>query len=76
MTRTSFAIALSVSIILATAVLAPAKTIKIPEDKPVISVNVPDSWAPEATDKGIVIESSDKVATVIFEVTSPRELKL
>jgi hypothetical protein len=71
MTKTGLTIALFITIIL-TAAIVPAKTIKIPEDKPVISVNVPESWVPEPTDKGIAIESPDKVATVIFEVTSPK----
>jgi hypothetical protein len=34
---------------------APAGTVKIPDDKPAISVNIPDSWKPEETDKGIAL---------------------
>jgi hypothetical protein len=52
--------------------LAPAGTVNIPEDKPAISVDIPDSWKPEETDKGIACESPDKVATVFFEVTSAK----
>src|SRR5580704_1591516 len=52
--------------------LAPAGTVNIPEDKPAISVDIPDSWKPEQTDKGIACESPDKVATVFFEVTSAK----
>ena len=48
-------------------------TIKIPKDKPVATVKVPDSWAPEETDEGIAIESPDQVATVFLEVTSNKK---
>jgi hypothetical protein len=54
--------------------LAPAGTLNIPEDKPAISVDVPDSWKPEETDKGIACESPDKVATIFLEVTSAKGL--
>src|SRR3984893_4179657 len=72
MIKTSSFIALVAPILVAFAAIADAKTIKIPEGKPVISVNVPDSWEPEATDKGIAIESPDKIVTVFFEVTSAK----
>ena len=54
--------------------LASAGTVNIPADKPAVSVNIPDSWKPEETDKGIACESPDKVATLFFEVTSGEEL--
>jgi hypothetical protein len=54
--------------------LAPAETIDIPADQPAISVNIPESWRPEATDKGFACESPDKVATVILEVTTEKGL--
>ena len=54
--------------------LSPAGTVNVPEDKPAISVDIPDSWKPEATDKGIACESPDKVATIFFEVTSAKGL--
>ena len=54
--------------------LAPAETINIPEDEPAISVNIPETWKPEAIDKGIACESPDKVATIIFEVTTEKGL--
>ena len=54
--------------------LAPAATVNIPEDKPAISVSIPDSWKPEETDQGIACESPDKVATIFFEVTSAKGL--
>lgn len=40
----------------------------MPSRRPVVSINVPDSWKPEETDKGIAIESPDGVATVFFEI--------
>jgi hypothetical protein len=49
-----------------------AKVIKIPEADPVASVDVPDSWNPEDTDKGVATESADKEATVFFEVTGAK----
>jgi hypothetical protein len=52
--------------------LASASTVNIPDDKPTISVFVPDSWEPEETDKGIACESPDKVATLFIEVTSTK----
>lgn len=53
---------------------APAETINIPEDEPAISLDIPHSWKPEVTDKGIGCESPDKVATIYFEVTSAKGL--
>jgi hypothetical protein len=53
--------------------IAAAGTVNIPEEQPSISVNIPDSWKPEATEKGIACESPDKVAMVLFEVTSSTE---
>jgi hypothetical protein len=54
--------------------LAWAETVNIPEDDPAISLDVPHSWKPEVTDKGIACESPDQVATVYFEVTSEKDL--
>lgn len=45
-----------------------AGTVNIPPKKPVISIDIPDTWEPEETDKGVACESPDKVATVFFEV--------
>lgn len=50
------------------ALAAQAETVKIPPKKPAILVDIPDSWAPEETAKGVVCESPDQVATVFFEV--------
>jgi hypothetical protein len=54
------------------AVTLSAKVIKVPEEDSVVSVDAPDSWSPENTDKGVVTESADKEATVFFEVTSAK----
>ena len=40
----------------------------IPSKRPVVTIDVPDSWNPEETDKGIAVESPDEVATVYFEI--------
>ena len=48
--------------------LAPAATIKLPEEKPATTLTVPDDWEPEESDEGILAESPDNVATVYFEV--------
>lgn len=49
-----------------------ARSIKVPEDDPAVTVNVPDSWNPETIDGGITTESEDKEATVFFEVTDAK----
>jgi hypothetical protein len=63
--------------LIAVALFAPdlsAGTIKLPEKGPLVSIEVPDSWKPEETDKGFACESPDSEATVIFEVTSAKKL--
>ena len=50
--------------------LAPAGTVKLPEDKPATTVTIPDSWEPEASDDGILAESPDNVATIYLEVVA------
>ena len=66
--RRGFFAALAFSLSLTS--FAPAGTVNIPQDDPAVSVDIPDSWKPEETDKGIACESPDKVATIFFEVTS------
>jgi len=51
-------------------VLAPAGTVKLPEDKPATMVSIPDSWDPEKSGDGILAESPDNVATIYLEVVS------
>lgn len=51
--------------------LATAGTIKLPEEKPAVSINVPDAWEPEEDDDGgILAESPDNVTTVYFEIVA------
>ena len=51
---------------------ASAGTVKIPENAPAVTAEIPDAWKPEKIDDGIVIESPDQVATMYFEVTSAK----
>lgn len=50
--------------------LAPAGTVKLPEDKPAATVSIPDSWEPEKSEDGILAESADNVATIYLEVVA------
>lgn len=50
--------------------LAPAGTVKLPEDKSAVSVSIPDAWEPEESDDGILAESPDNVATIYLEVVA------
>ena len=50
--------------------LAPAGTVKLPEDKPAATIAIPDDWEPEKSDDGILAESADNVATIYLEVVS------
>jgi hypothetical protein len=45
--------------------------VNIPEDKPAISVDIPDSWKPEETDKGIACESPDKLGPMQILCSPP-----
>ena len=47
-----------------------AGVVNVPAKKPVVTIEIPDSWDPEETDKGIAVESADKVATAFFEIAS------
>ena len=48
---------------------ASARTLKVPEDKPVISVTIPDGWKHDTSDKGITCQSADDEAALFFEVS-------
>jgi len=50
--------------------LAPAGTVKLPEDKPAMTASIPDDWEPEKSDDGILAESPDNVATIYLEVVA------
>jgi hypothetical protein len=60
-------VALSLSLLIGSAM---AGVVNVPTIKPVVTIDIPDSWAPEETDKGIAVESADKVATVFFEIAA------
>ena len=45
-----------------------AGTFSIPEKRPLVSVDIPDSWNPEITPKGVACESPDQVASIFFDV--------
>jgi hypothetical protein len=49
---------------------AVAGTVTIPKENPAALAKVPDSWKPEETDHGYMIESPDQVATVLLEATT------
>jgi hypothetical protein len=73
MKRTTLLLALAFT--LSTAI-APAGTIKVPQDEPAVTVTIPDNWEPEADDVGVLAESPDNIATIYFEVVaSEDELK-
>jgi len=56
-------IALSV---LATTALG--ETVQVPANKPAVTIDIPEAWKPEETEKGVACESPDQVVTVFFEV--------
>ncbi len=68
MMNKKLAVLLSVAVSFAV-VSADGGTIKIPKEKPVMSVTVPDSWEQEELEDGIECESPDEVVTIFFEVT-------
>lgn len=47
-----------------------ARTIRIPENRPVIAVDIPDSWEPERIDRGVGAEDPDGVISIFFEVAA------
>lgn len=53
-----------------TSAVALADTIKLPADKPAVSVAIPDSWEPEDSDDGVLAESPDNVSTIYLEVVA------
>ena len=65
---------LSLCLALIGATAVSAKTLLIPAKKAQISVEIPDSWTTEELEKGVSVESKDKVVTIFFEVTGARGL--
>jgi len=72
--KKTFSLILSLAVALVAVNVASAKTLKVPEKKAVISVEIPDSWTVEELDKGVSVESKDKVVTVFFEITGAKGL--
>jgi hypothetical protein len=72
--RRFFSFALCLALPLFATTFVAAKTLEIPEKKPLFSVVVPDSWTVEELEKGLAVESKDGVVTVFFEVTGAKGL--
>ncbi len=50
-----------------------AKTFKLPDDKPVVSLTIPDSWKPEEIDKGVQGQTEDSTVFLSAETTKSKE---
>ena len=50
-----------------------AKEFKLPEDHPVASVTYPDSWKPEAIEKGVQGQTADNGAYLSVETTTDKK---
>ena len=70
-TRLSFALALIVALV----VPAFGKTFKVPDESPVASITVPDSWQSKEIDKGIESQSADSEVYFAVEATDAKELE-
>ncbi len=66
------------AILLLAALVAPsaalAANFNVPEDKPLASVIVPDSWSPNSYDGGVEGTSSDGTTYVAFEVVEANDV--
>ncbi len=51
-----------------------ARTISLPDKKPVVHFEVPKGWSVEEIDRGVSLESPDKEATVVLEITPVEKL--
>ncbi len=47
-----------------------AKEFKLPDDNPVASINLPDSWKPEAIEKGVQGQTADNAVYLSVETTT------
>ena len=63
--------------LVATALITPAfgKTYKIPDEMPIASITVPDSWKSTEIDKGIEAQSADGEVYFAVEATSAKGLE-
>lgn len=48
--------------------MAFAELVYVPANKPVVTLQVPDSWKPSEIDRGIEVNSPDDVVTMFFEI--------
>lgn len=55
--------------------LAEAKTIKFPSEKPIASITIPDSWEPEETESGVQGTSPDSAVYLSADVASSRSIE-
>lgn len=68
MTQLKFIVVLCVSLMMFHSVFA--MSVNVPPSNAAVTINVPASWKPEETDKGVSCESPDEVTTVFFEVVA------
>ncbi len=68
---------LPLALALIAALVAPAfgKTFKVPDESPVASITVPDSWKSKEIDKGIESQSADSEVYFAVEATDAKELE-
>ena len=45
-----------------------AEVVYVPANKPVVTLQVPDSWKPSEIERGIEVNSPDDVVTMFFEI--------
>ncbi len=54
---------------------APAKELKLPVGKPVVSIDIADDWNPEFITRGVQAETTDRSVYLAIEVTAdPKEM--
>jgi hypothetical protein len=51
-----------------------AKDVKLPQDKPVIAMSLPDAWSPKDVEDGVEATSADGSTYIVFEVTDAKDL--
>lgn len=68
---------LLLAVLLAAALITPAfgKTYKVPDETPVASITVPDSWKSKEIDKGIEAQSADGEVYFAVEATDAKGLE-
>ena len=66
MTKLPFAVLFAA---LAASSSAFSATFKLPDDKPVVSITIPDSWKPEEIEKGVQGQTADSDVYLSIEIT-------